>query len=132
VPTLSAADGQSVNAGLGVDRRAGNYRVAGDVLWSRRAAEGQHDSDVTLVAAADRSFSRETRTLRLLAVYDPGDAFFVRAIATVSLRDDISIEGSGGLFTADSSTSNRAGFAVDTLARFARRDFLYARLKVLF
>ena len=131
-PRLSAEDGHSMSAGAGVDRRAGDYRIAGDVLWAYRAAGRQHDSDVTVVAAADRSFARDTRTLRVLAVYDPGDAFFVRAIMAVSLRDDVSIEGSSGLFTADASTSNRVGLAVDTLARFARRDFLYARLKVLF
>ena len=132
VPRLSTEEGHGMNAGVGIDRRAGDYRIAGDVVWSYGAAEGQHDSDVTLVAAADRSFVHDTRTLRVLAVYDPGDAFFVRAIVTVSLRDDVSIEGSSGLFTADSSTNDRIGFAVDTLARFARRDFLYARLKVLF
>jgi len=131
-PRLSTAHGHSMNAGVGVDRQAGDYRIAGDVLWSYRATAQESDSDVTLVAAADRRFVHDTRTLRLLAVYDPGDAFFVRGIVTVSLRDDISIEGSSGLFTADASTSNRVGLAVDTLARFARRDFLYARLKVLF
>lgn len=87
---------------------------------------------MTLVAAADRSFVHDTRMVRVLAVYDPGDAFFVRGIVTVSVRDDIAIEGSSGLFTADASMINRGGLAVDTLARFARRDFLYARLKVLF
>lgn len=131
-PRLSTADGHSMNAGVGVDRRAGNYRIAGDVLWSYRAAGQRSDSDMTLVAAADRSFVHDTRMVRVLAVYDPGDAFFVRGIVTVSVRDDIAIEGSSGLFTADASMINRGGLAVDTLARFARRDFLYARLKVLF
>jgi hypothetical protein len=131
-PRLSMEDGHSMTAGVGVDRRAGDYRIAGDVLWSYRAAGQASDSDMTLVAAADRSFVRDTRMVRVLAVYDPGDAFFVRAIVTVSVRDDIAIEGSSGLFTADAAMSNRVGLAVDTLARFARRDFLYARLKVLF
>ena len=125
-------DGHSMTAGVGVDRRAGDYRIAGDVLWSYRAAGQASDSDMTLVAAADRSFVHDTRMVRVLAVYDPGDAFFVRAIVTVSVRDDVAIEGSSGLFTADAAMSNRVGLAVDTLARFARRDFLYARLKVLF
>jgi hypothetical protein len=132
VPRLSTEEGHSMNAGVGIDRRAGDYRIAGDVLWSYRAAESRRGSDVTFVAAADRSFVHDTRMLRVLAVYDPGDAFFVRAIVAVSLRDDVSIEGSSGLFTGDSSTHDRIGLAVDTLARFARRDFLYARLKVLF
>lgn len=135
--------GRSLDAGVGVDRRAGDYRVAGDVLWSYRSVAQADDSDVTLVASAERRFAAETRTIRLLAVYDPGDAVFVRTIVVFSVRDDIAIEGSGGLFTGSSSTPDLTGSGLpmtgvnglddrDTLARFARRDFLYARLRVTF
>ena len=74
--------------------------------------------------AADRSFARETRTLRVFAVYDPADATaFARVIGSVSLRDNLWVEGSGGLF---------GGEAPDTIGRLTRRDFLYARVKVFF
>jgi hypothetical protein len=119
-------DGQSIEAGLGVDRRAGSYRLAGNVLIARRTAgeEGLEESDVTLVVAADRSFARETRTLRLFAVYDPTEGTtFTRCIGAVSLRDDVWLEASGGLLTGTSTT---------TFGRLSRRDFLYARLKVYF
>ena len=119
-------EGQSIEAGIGVDRRAGSYRLAGNVLVSRRTAgeEGFEESDVTLVVAADRSFARETRTLRLFAVYDPTEGTtFTRCIGAVSLRDDVWLEASGGLLTGTSTT---------TFGRLSRRDFLYARLKVYF
>jgi hypothetical protein len=112
-------EGRSMEAGAGADRRAGNYRLAGNLLWSWNSIDG---SGVSLVAAADRSFARETRTLRVFAVYDPGDAtVFGRIIGAVSLRDNVWLEGSGGVFT---------GSSLDTLGRLTRRDFAYTRLKI--
>ena len=82
------------------------------------------ESDVTLVVAADRSFARETRTLRLFAVYDPTDSTtFTRCIGAISLRDDVWLEASGGLLT---------GTSTGTIGRLTRRDFVYAKLKVYF
>ena len=87
--------GHSVTAGVGGDRKAGDYRIAANALWSRsgvdssdpaaRALAGDDEierTDVSLVVAADRSFARETRTVRVFAVYDPADATtFTRVIA---------------------------------------------------
>ena len=123
--------GRTIEAGLGVDRKAGSYRLAGNVLWStRRAADAEsyepelNRSDLNLVLAAERTFARETRNLRVFAVYDPVDGTsFTRVIAAISVRDNLWLEGSGGLF---------AGTADDTLGRLANRDFVYARLKVFF
>jgi len=126
VQLARGVEGQSIEAGIGVDRRAGSYRLAGNVLVGRRTADegGLEESDVTLVVAADRSFARETRTLRLFAVYDPTDGTtFARCIGAVSLRDDVWLEASGGLLTGTSTT---------TIGRLSRRDFVYARLKVYF
>jgi hypothetical protein len=112
-------EGRSIEAGAGGDRRAGNYRLAGNVLWSWNSVDG---SDVALVAAADRSFARETRTLRIFAISDPEDqTLFGRVIAAISLRDNVWLEGSGGLF---------AGSSTDIIGRLTHRDFVYARLKV--
>jgi hypothetical protein len=44
-------------------------------------------------------------------------------IGAFSLRDNVWLEGSGGLFT---------GTSLDVIGRLTRRDFLYARLKVFF
>jgi hypothetical protein len=129
--------GRGIEGGVGVDRRAGVYRIAANVLWSLRrvdtstgvgrAFDGDDElerSDVSFVVAADRSFARETRTLRILTVYDPGDAtVFSRLIAAVSLRDNVWVEASGGIF---------AGSALDTIGRLTNRDFGYVRLKVFF
>ena len=113
-------NGRSYEGGLGVDRRAGNYRVASNVLVARDAG----DTDVTLVAAVDRNFARETRTLRVFGVYAASDQTgFVRAIGAISVREDVWIEGSAGIF---------AGTSAELLGQLTDRDFLYVRLKVFF
>lgn len=129
--------GHSVTAGVGVDRRAGDYRIAANALWSSSGVDeddpsaaafaGDEEvqrSDVSLVVAADRSFARETRTLRVFGVYDPAErTTFTRVIAAVSVRDNVWLEGSGGIF---------AGRSLDVIGRLTHRDFAYARLKVFF
>jgi hypothetical protein len=129
--------GHSLTAGVGIDRRAGDYRIAADALWSRsgvdtsdpvaRAFVGDEEverTDVSVVIAADRSFARETRTVRVFAVYDPADATtFTRVMPAVSVRDNVWVEGSAGLIT---------GTSLDVIGRLTRRDFAYARLRVFF
>jgi len=134
---LGGVPGRSINGGIGIDRRAGDYRIAANVLWSRSDVDesdpaaqsfaGDEEverTDVSLVLAGDRSFARETRTLRLFAVYDPAESTaFMRVIGAVSVRDNVWLEGSAGVF---------AGSSLDVIGRLTRRDFFYARLKVFF
>jgi hypothetical protein len=134
---LGGVPGRSINGGIGIDRRAGDYRIAANVLWSRSDVDesdpaaqsfaGDEEverTDLSLVLAGDRSFARETRTLRLFAVYDPAESTaFMRAIGAVSVRDNVWLEGSAGVF---------AGSSLDVIGRLTRRDFFYARLKVFF
>lgn len=108
---LQGVPGKSVNAGIGADRRAGDYRVAGNVLWSWTGIDrsdpaaasfaGDEEierTDLSLVAAVDRSFARETRALRLFAVYDPADATaFMRVIGALGVRDNCWLEASAGV-----------------------------------
>jgi hypothetical protein len=118
--------GKTVEGGLGIDRKAGAYRVSGNVvLTTRRAESASLDrTDITVVAAIDRTFARETRSVRIFSVYNPGeDSAFARAITTFSVRDNVAFEVSAGLF---------AGGGADALSRLATRDFAYARLKVFF
>jgi hypothetical protein len=111
-----------VESGAGADRRAGDYRIAGNVLVTHQ--RNHNGTDVTLVAVADRSFARETRTVRVLGVYNPtDDTGFVRAIGSISLKDDVWLEGSVGAFM---------GSSTDTLGLLTRRDFVYTGLKVFF
>ncbi len=126
--TPAIAEGRAVEAGAGVDRKAGEYRISGNVVltrqWAQESVEGVTRTDVTFVAVADRSFARETRRLRVLGVYDPSDGTaFVRAIAEASLRDNVSLEASAGVF---------AGEGLGRLGRLASRDFVYLRLKVFY
>jgi hypothetical protein len=117
---------RSFEGGIGADRRAGSYRVALNAVVSRA-----DDTDVSLVGWAERSFARETRSVRLLAVYDPSDdTAFVRGIGLWSVRDNVSLEASAGWFTGDATTSTQSG--IDVLALLDGRDFLYLRLKVHF
>jgi hypothetical protein len=109
-----------------VDRRAGTARLSGNVLARRRSLDdgpvrGFDRTDLNLIGSIDRTFARDTRRLQVFGVYDPTEATsFVRAIATVSLSDVLSIEASGGAFLGSGS---------DTLGRFADRDFAYLRVR---
>lgn len=123
-PTV--AEGKSVEAGIGIDRKAGAYRVSGNVMFTSRivTALGVDRRDVTLVGSVDRSFARETRSIRAFAAYNPGDrSTFARVIGSTKLRDDVLLEASAGVF---------AGSGTDVLARFSDRDFIYLRFKVFF
>jgi hypothetical protein len=109
-----------VEGGVGVDRRAGAYRVSGNVI----VGDAEGDAQTTLVGAVDRSFARETRQLRAFAAYNVSDSsVFARVILSFNLRDNVMLESSGGLF---------AGSGSDVLGLLTSRDFLYLRFKVFF
>ncbi len=126
--TAAALTGQSFDAGAAVDRKAGDYRISGQVIVHRERydglAEGLSRTDVSLVASADRTFRRQKYQSRLFGVYNPKNGSgFARAIGTASLRDNVTLEGSLGWF---------AGSGLDTISRFADSDFAYVRLKCFF
>lgn len=125
-PTGSPAvfDGHSFDAGGGIDRKAGDYRVSGDVLVHREAHEGGSRTDVSIIASADREFARQKYEGRLFAVYNPGSASgFLRGIAVANVRDNVKLEGSIGWF---------AGSGDDTISRFGDSDFAYLRVRYFF
>jgi hypothetical protein len=128
-PALRIVPGSSLDAGAGVDRKAGNYRISGSALVHREsydtAIAGESGrTDVSLILAADRTFARERYHLRTFGVYNPRESSgFARAIATATLRDNVALEGSGGWFIGDGR---------DVVGRFAESDFLYARLRYYF
>ena len=122
--------GSSVDAGLGVDRKAGDYRLSATLLLHHESFESpgatgeDRRRDLSIIASADRSFARERYTLRTFGVVTPSESSaFLRAIATVSLRDNVAVEGSGGWFVGDGN---------DFTGRFAECDFVYLRLKYYF
>ena len=136
--TTTGIPGKTLSAGVGADRKTGDYRVAANVVVTRRRLDrdllpralvlpydpGVESTDVLMVGWAERSFVRETRTVRVLAAWNPdAESLFVRAIGGWSLRDGVALEVSGGWLR---------GAGQDLLSRLAQRDFLYARLKVHF
>lgn len=132
-PSLGIVSGRSFDTGVGVDRRAGDYRVAGTVLFHREQYDAPPDprvpsetrrTDVSLIAAADRSFARERYNVRVFGVYNASESSaFARAITTATLRDNVALEGSLGWFV---------GGGRDLVGQFDDRDFVYVRVKYYF
>lgn len=132
-PAPAIVKGRSIDAGLGVDRNAGAYRISATALFHREAyaetiqsATGfdRGRSDISLIVSGDRTFARERHRLRTFGVYNPNESSgFLRAIAMTKIRDTIALEVSGGWFAGDGR---------DLVGRFRDSDFLYARLKYYF
>jgi hypothetical protein len=123
----NGVDGHVLEAGFGVDRRAGDYRVFGSIVtrheWSDEDVSVNR-TNVNLVGSIERSFSRERYRARVFSVVNPGDASaFVRGVFSWSLRDNVAIEGSAAAFLGTSD---------DALGRFNERDFLFGRLRYWF
>ncbi len=131
-PELRIVAGHSLDAGLGVDRRAGDYTISGTVLLHRESYDTRLSAtdpddgrqDVSLVASADRTFAREKYRARGFAVYNATESSaFLRGIGMASLRDNVALEGSLGWFI---------GAGRDLVGRFGDSDFAYVRLKYYF
>lgn len=131
---LRVVSGSSVDAGVGVDRQAGAYRISGTALFHREAYDepiGSNGgivvssrSNLSLILSADRTFSRERYRLRSFAVYTPDESnAFLRTIGIANLRDNVALEGSLGWFV---------GTGQNLIGTFADSDFVYARLKYYF
>jgi hypothetical protein len=125
-------EGSSLDAGLGVDRKAGSYRFSGTLLLHRESLRPHREPprntlrlearrDLSVIVSLDRTFAQERYQARAFSVYNPSQqSSFLRGIFTAKLRDDVALEGSGGWFAGDGR---------DTIGRFADSDFVYARLK---
>ncbi len=124
IPAPRIEAGRSLQAGLGGDRKAGDYRVNASILVEHRDAVTFDDVDVTLVGGGERVFSRDTIRVRVFGTWNFSDASgFARTIAGWNVRDNLWLEGSVGWFIGEGD---------DTLSRFSSRDFVYLRLKTYF
>jgi hypothetical protein len=131
--SLQRISGRSIDAGVGLDRRAGDYTIGATVLVHAESYDaplvsngGVSDgrSDVSLIASTDRTFARERYRLRGFAVYNASESSgFLRGIGVVSLKDNLALEGSAGWFI---------GSGRDVIGRFSSDDFGYLRLKYYF
>ena len=130
--TALVRQGRSFDAGGGVDRKAGEYRVSAQVLLHHESYDAvplplalpSSRTDVSLIGSADRTFARQRYSARLFGVYNPKSAAgFLRGILTATVKDNIALEGSIGWF---------GGSGTDTIGRFSESDFGYVRLKYFF
>ncbi|HYN07151.1 MAG TPA: DUF1302 family protein [Vicinamibacterales bacterium] len=121
---LDGVPGRAFDAGVGVDRRSGDYRVFVSAIvhreWSRRD-QTLTKADLNLVGSIDRDIARGRYFLRGFAVANPADSSaFARALFVWRVRDDVSVEGSAAAFLGTSD---------DTLGRFQDRDFLLTKIR---
>ena len=131
--SFERVSGSSIDAGAGLDRRAGDYTIGATVLvhsesYDTPVASGATftggRTDVSLIVSTDRTFARERYRLRGFGVYNASESSgFLRGIGDVSLKDNVALEGSVGWFI---------GSGRDTIGRFASDDFGYLRLKYYF
>ena len=124
---MGPVGGKAFDAGVGVDRSAGDYHVFGSVIWHREwspVSPSSTRSHVNVIASIDRRFSRERYLARVFGVVNPEDrSGFVRGLFSWSVSDNVLLEASGGLFP---------GEGTDTISRFTGRDFGFLRLKYHF
>ncbi len=127
VTVPGAVRGRVIDAGIGIDRRAGDFRVYATGLFHREwSAEdpGVERKDFTVVGSVERSLAREVHLVRAFAVVNPADqSAFLRGLWRWLVADNTALEVSAGAFLGTSD---------DTLGRFKRRDFVFARLRRAF
>lgn len=124
---LGFVTARAIDAGAGFDRRAGDYRVFGSVIFRREWAPEDpmiDRTDVSLVGSIDRTFAREAWLVRVFGVVNPADrATFARGVVVWRTRDNVTFEGSAGAFLGTSD---------DAIGRFKDRDFAFARVAYFF
>ena len=132
----------SIEAGAGVDRRAGDFTLFGTVLYRRADRPVQRGSqalpngavlavygyephnNVSGVLGFSRTFNRDRVEAKLFSLVNPDDkAGFVRGVVAWKARDDLALESSIGWFIGDGN---------DVITRFGDRDFASVRVKYYF
>jgi hypothetical protein len=129
----AVTSGSSIDAGFGVERKAGNYHLTTTLLFHGESADQpvigpapayKERRDLSIIVSADRTFAQERYQVRAFSVYNPSEgSFFARTIGFAKLRDDVVCEGSLGWFGGDGR---------DSIGRFSDSDFAYLRLKYYF
>ena len=129
-PALEVVSGSSIDAGAGVDRKAGSFTISGTVLLHHEtpdtplSLDESGRTDVSLVFSADRTFARERFRIRAFGVANTVEGTgFARTIGMTEVRDNVALEASVGWFF---------GAGDDLAGRFADSDFVYVRLKYYF
>lgn len=126
-------EGDSIEAGAGVDRRAGDFTLSGTVLLRHEdvmrpagtdVMRGETRTNVSVVAGFSRTYNRDRLETRLFSLVNPADrAAFIRGVVTWKPMDDVAVDATAGWF---------AGEGDDVITRFGDRDFAFVRLKYFF
>ena len=127
-------EGDSLEAGAGLDRRAGDFTLSATVLVRRQDVATRASApdalaisvrtNVSLVGGFSRTYARDRFETRVFTLVNPEDrAAFLRGVLTWKPADDVVVESSVGWF---------AGEGDDVITRFADRDFVYLRMKYYF
>jgi hypothetical protein len=119
--------GRSRDAGFGVDRRAGDYRLFASMLVHHESSPddpGVDRTDVTVVGSIERKFRRERWLLRVFGLANPADqSSFLRGLVAWKPRDNVTVEASAAAILGTSD---------DNIGRFKGRDFVFGRLRYHF
>ena len=125
-------EGDALEAGAGVDRRAGDFTLSATALYRRTdlfrlsggAVERYADGNVSFVAGFSRTFNRDRLETRAFTLVNPEDrAAFLRGVFAWKPLDDVAVESSIGWFIGEGN---------DVITRFGDRDFGYIRVKYYF
>lgn len=114
---------RSLDVGVGLDRKTGEFRVFGSVLVHRDEAVAgvAARTNTNVVGSIERKFHRDQFLGRVFGVVNPADqSGFVRGLGVWSASDRVSVEVSAAKFI---------GSGDDTISKFAGRDFLMARVR---
>jgi len=116
--------GHAIDAGVGIDRKTGEFRIFASLLFHRDWAPTDpaiERSNVDLVGSIERTFGRDRYLARAFAVVNPSDkAGFARSVFLWKMRDDVAVEVSAAAFL---------GRGDDVLSRFHGRDFVLTRIR---
>jgi hypothetical protein len=114
---------QAFDAGIGVDRKTGEFRVFASAIVHRDFATplAKASTNLNLIGSIDRKFGRERYLARVFGIANPDDrSGFVRGLLVWSASDKIALEISAAKFI---------GSGDDGISRFAGRDFAGARFR---
>lgn len=109
---------QSFDAGAGVDRKTGGFRMFASAIVHRDFATpfAKAATNLNVIGSIDRQFARDRYLARAFAVVNPHDrAGFLRGLLVWSATDQVAVEVSAATFF---------GTGDDAISRFSGRDFV--------
>jgi hypothetical protein len=114
---------QSFDAGAGVDRKSGEFRIFASAIVHRdfATAFAKSATNLNVIGSIERKFGRDHYLARLFAIANPDDrSAFIRGLLVWSATDQLAVEVTGAKF---------AGSGDDAISRFAGRDFAGLRVR---